>query len=401
MGNIIMILLTSCAMVIVGFVAAQELEQQTDAPTLSLVPTSSLAPTSSMKPTNLPTTRSPTETASISPTTPPPTSSPTQDRLVRDFLDSKRELIDQSVLVSYNGSSGQSYSSTQYTINALMKSIHLMAIDGFGAEFKFNLWEGDGTRYIYGLVNLAAFLANCMVEAIEDDTCDELNWQETSGRYAISNSCGQEGRSYEDENCASGTLEFLSCDVDTNMQVTAVSRGTKVNAPPPLTCQRGSGEGYFAGYWDASSGREVTNTEFPNPAGRTDTEGMYIVHYAGSIVPNWCFVKCVLTSITLNYLHLGCCWWGRGALLTRGVCSIGKMNYYLGKKGADLGRSVLYPTIDFCSFPESTCASVFSEELRWNSAFFEWAERVQRYILRWNSQSRIGVSLLRLHCLYL
>ena len=141
----------------VCLVAAQELEQQpTDAPTSS----STKSP-----PTSSPIRK--TSSPSISPTTPPPTTSPTQDRLVRDFLDSKRELIDQRVLVSYDRSSGQSYSSTQYTINALMKSIHLMAIDGFGADFKFDLWEGDGTRYIHGLVNLAAFLANCMVEAIE------------------------------------------------------------------------------------------------------------------------------------------------------------------------------------------------------------------------------------------
>ena len=67
------------------------------------------------------------------------------------------------------------------------------------------------------------------------------------------------------------------------------------------------------------------------------------------------------------------------------------MNYYLGKLGADLGRFVLYPTVDFCRYPESTCASVYSEELRWNSALFEWAERVQRYEANgWNFEYQLA-----------
>ena len=44
-----------------------------------------------------------------------------------------------------------------------------------------------------------------------------------------------------------------------------------------------------------------------------------------------------------------------------------------------MGRSTLYPNIDFCKYPESTCANAQSEQLRWTTALFEWAERVQRY----------------------
>ena len=210
------------------------------------------------------------------PTSPPPTSSPTQDRLVRDYIQSKKTLIETRILVSYHRSFGQAYSSKskQYTYNQLMKSLQTMAIDGFGADFQFNVWEGDGDRYIQGLINLSAFLANAMVESIEDDTCDELNWQQMGDKkYPISNSCGQEGRNYEDENCSLGTKEFLSCDVSKSMQVTAVNSGTQVNAPPPFTCQQGTSEGNFAGYWDANAGRSVTNAEFANAFGRTDTQG--------------------------------------------------------------------------------------------------------------------------------
>ena len=112
-----------------------------------------------------------------------------------------------------------------------------------------------------------------MVESIEDDTCDELNWQKFEGKFPISNSCGQEGRSYQDENCVLGTTEFLSCDVDADMQINAVTSGSQERAPPPLKCHPGTGKGNYAGYYDTSSGREVMGAEYVNVAGRTDVEG--------------------------------------------------------------------------------------------------------------------------------
>jgi len=270
---------------------------------------------------------------------------------VLNNIENKKETIESFVLVSYNKASGVSYPSTRYTFNGLIQSLQIMGVDGFGADFKFRLWEGANERWndewMYGLVNVAAFLANSMVEAIEDDTCDELNWQDFEGKYAISNSCGQEGRSYEDENCALGTTEFLSCDVDPSMQVTAVDRGTQLKGSPSFKCQPGTGEDNFAGYFDSYNGRQVRNVEYANVAGRTDIEG--------------------------------CCFWGRGALLTRGICSSGKQNYYLGKRGAELGRSTIYPTIDFCRYPEIACTSSYGEQLRWTIALFEWSEKVQRY----------------------
>ena len=39
----------------------------------------------------------------------------------------------------------------------------------------------------------------------------------------------------------------------------------------------------------------------------------------------------------------------------------------------------MYPTIDFCKFPEATCTSSNGEHLRWTTGLFEWAERIQRY----------------------
>ena len=193
--------------------------------------------------------------------------------IVIPYIEAKKDLIEKLILISYNGATGLQFQSTQYTYNGLLKSLQIMGVDGFGADFKFNLWEGNTEKWVNGLVNLAAFLANAMVESIEDDTCDELNWQKFEGKHAISNSCGQEGRSYEDDNCVLGTTEFMSCDVDPNMYVTAVTSGSQLRAPPPLKCKPGNGEDNHAGYWDFSSGRQVTNAPWANVAGRTDIEG--------------------------------------------------------------------------------------------------------------------------------
>lgn len=131
------------------------------------------------------------------------------------------------------------------------------------------------------------------------------------------------------------------------MEVTAISTLNKVRAPPPMECRPGSGPDFYSGYWDTTSGTEIKRTPYANTAGRIDVEG--------------------------------CCYWGRGVLLTRGACNIGKLNYYLGARAAREGRESLYPNIDFCVDPEATCASSAAEDLRWTTAFFEWAERVQRY----------------------
>lgn len=150
-----------------------------------------------------------------------------------------------------------------------------MGIDGFGYDFKFLLNEGNAAKYQYGIVNLGAFLAQAMVESIMYDACDELNWEEVAGRYAISNACGQEGRSYQDEACSVGTEEtdVYTCQVVIDMEITAISSGNGVRAPPPLSCQAGSGEGSYSGYWDVSTGIEIADIPYSNANGRTDTEG--------------------------------------------------------------------------------------------------------------------------------
>ena len=253
-----------------------------------------------------------------------------------------QSLLEKYVFISYT-SAGIAYPSVRYTYDGFVKALTLMSVKASIPDYQFFLGNDDPNEAIYGLVNLGAFLANSMVETIQYDTCDELNWQAVAGRYAISNSCGQQGRSYQDEVCETN----YSCPVDTEMKTTAVDSGKGARDPPPFTCRPGSGIGYYSGYWATSTGSEITDTPYASVSGRTDVEG--------------------------------CCWWGRGALLTRNVCNIGKINYFLGSKAAEDGRESLYPNTNFCKFPEAICSSTFSDEMVWSVAMFEWADRVQRY----------------------
>ena len=75
----------------------------------------------------------------------------------------------------------------------------------------------------------------------------------------------------------------------------------------------------------------------------------------------------------------GCCWWGRGVIQTTGVCNYGKLNYYLGAKAAQDGRSSRYPNIDFCKTPGKICGDPNYPELKWIAGFFYWMESVQSY----------------------
>jgi len=176
----------------------------TESPTLSpsKSPTTSPTVTPTQSPTHSPTqspttspTTSPTKSPTNSPTTSPtisPTQTPTIANLSMSFLISKRAEIEDKILI-VKTQSGLSYPSVRYTFDMMIQSLEKMGQGGYGGEFEFYLGGGQIDLYFYGLVNFAAFLANAMVESISNDTCDELNIQQVAGKYAISNSCGQEG----------------------------------------------------------------------------------------------------------------------------------------------------------------------------------------------------------------
>ena len=317
------------------------------------MPTTSPSDSPSSTPSAMP-SGSPTITDSISPSASPSSSPTDSDFFAGLETQDMKQKIESTVLQSYTPTGGIAYPSTKYLYDGLISSLKEMAIDGIqsdGREFKF--WIGsDERRKDYGRTNVAAFLAMAMTETIAYDTCDEFNSDEVAGRYAISNSCGQNSRSYQDEVCTNSQEVDMSCPVDMNMNVVSSGYSTNVmgRAPPPFSCKPKEDEMDYAGYWDSVTGASSL-TAYSNALGRTDLEG--------------------------------CCWWGRGALLTRGVCNIGKLNYYLGRRASVERGEGRFPAIDFCAFREATCATEIGQEnaegLLWITGMFEWIERIQSY----------------------
>jgi len=194
---------------------------------------------------------------------------------------------------------------------------------------------------------------------------------QVNGFYPISNSCGQLGQNYQDYTCPAGQ-ESMACPVDTSMIIVASTNPGWYGAPPPLRC----GPTFFfptTGYWDYTyvcnqpnatppesctayeghrAGKEYRDTAFANQYGRTDIEG--------------------------------CCWWGRGAIQTTGPCNMGRLNYYIGKGGADNGMTTAYPSVDICSDPGQICSSVEFPELKWVAGLFYWIDQLQAYNSGWD-----------------
>lgn len=166
-----------------------------------------------------------------------------------------------------------------------------------------------------------------------------------AGQLAMSNSCGQYGRNDQDEICM-GKDRSMTCNVDLNATMTAVSLFKNGNSTPPaFQCRPKVGSDDFSGYWNSKTD-EVTISSYANRYGRTD--------------------------------YQGCCWWGRGVLMTRGPCSFGRINAYMGVNAVTMGYVNFYD-VDFCIYPEVVCNSPYSHDLRWAVGFFEWIYRIQSY----------------------
>jgi len=308
-------------------------------------PTPSPTPPPSSRPT-----RTPKPTRTRQPTTPRPTPMPlsTYQRF-RTYLVEREDMI-KSIVLQSNGKP-----STAYTFPDFINSLDI-AIFQFPADKAFFVGEGTNERHPklsgveYGLVNIALFMSNAMQEGIRIDSCDEWNtdfmFDDLREKYPLSNACGQYGRSYEDEGCHA--MEPFQCALDRDMEITAVSSSADVNAPA-FTCRPRMFNGMkeiFPGYYDAADD-VVKQSAYSNTLGRTDIEG--------------------------------CCYWGRGVMLTRGRCSVGKLDKYIGQGAVDRGVYV-YPDIDFCTNPEIICTHEKTNELRWVLGMLEWSDRVQSYV---------------------
>ena len=250
-------------------------------------PMPSPAPTDEPTP-GVPTTDEPTEVA-LPTELPTFTARPTaiQGRPPPEAVDDMEIKVEVSkarfsdLLLRSEHPSGELWPSYLYTSRGFQQALRKMT-SGVGPGEKNFFYVGDGfsvNSLEYGLVNIAAFVAEGITQAIYHDACDENSYEMVNFRYPISNSCGQDGQSYQDDVCLDDE-EGMECQVDPTMEIRGVTHARWVGAPPPLYCGDRS-----VGYWDHITGLEEHDPPYKNKRGRTDIKG--------------------------------CCWWGRGGQFIR------------------------------------------------------------------------------------
>jgi len=289
-----------------------------------------------------------------------------------------------------------------YSWADMTTAVHAMASRGVGSA---KLWIGDGGNDpVYGLVNIAAFLAQCMKETIQYDACDENNWSdgrtvaEAGGTiYAGTSACGQLKQSYQNYECSAEENALaggqMSCDVDPNMEFRATTRAEWYGAPSFMFCAPKS-KIPKAPRWNFGGWCPAGGEKFDGPNVDLDAYFAYVNQggtcqdYEGQAAGGWEFCNgqgCANPAAPLFGQPVGrtdlegCCWWGRGVIQTTGVCNFGKMNYYLGSRAAAEGRDALFPQIDFCRNPNAICEAGGPPELKWIAGFFYWLNAVQTY----------------------
>lgn len=244
------------------------------------VPTPMPSPVPTDEPTpGVPTTETPTM---LDPPTEEPTvtSRPTSlqgrppDEAV-DEMDNKLVISDTrfaELLLRSEHPSGEIWPSYLYTWTGFQTALKKMTTGvGPGEKNYFYIGDGYSSRSLeYGLVNIAAFVAQGVTQSIYYDACDENSWEQVNFRYPIANSCGQEGKSYQDDVCAADEESEvgMECEVDPKMEVQGVTHARWVGAPPPMYCGDRS-----VGYWDHISGLEENDPPFKNAADRSDVKG--------------------------------------------------------------------------------------------------------------------------------
>jgi len=330
------------------------------------------------KPSPKPPTKNPTNPPQIA--LPPSTTSievPSQELIatVGSILVAAEYGISNDVLVSIDVMTKEESPTQLYQYSGLINALGVISKGDMGSSY-FYLGPNDNIDGVsYGLANVALFIAQAAVETVQFGVCDEISWEkDVFGNYPISNSCGQ-GRfagasmvSYEDSNQCAENEAFMACEADVDMTAVAETRAIFAGAPPPLECFPSTTNERFTGAWNPSLGC----SDCSSYGGQT----------MGNIDP-----LSIPTANSFGTSHVeGCCWWGRGVFPrgSAGTCMIGRLNYYLGKRAFDEGRSsVRYKEIDFCKDPSAICRGHYEDndanaEIRWLMGMLYWT-KVQAY----------------------
>jgi hypothetical protein len=293
-------------------------------------------------------------------------------------------------------------SSTIYRWEDMLDAIQIIL--GFD---KYKLWDG-GSNATYGLVNIAAFLAQAMAEGISANTCNELNSRhpheaERSGgaAYPAAAACGQGKELYQDKGCTDEDEDAsLSCLVNPNMIQRAVITPGWADAPPGFFCAprillprapKWVTNGPQCAPSSPIRPQNLTNyIEYVNRGGRCRD-------YRGIIAAGWLFDNGCENNHCAGPTGRtdveGCCWWGRGVLLTSGVCILGKLNHYMKKitnrDDLHLPNSIKLPEYDLCGNPDAVCDKKVGPWLKWLLGLFHYVSEVQNYSGDWDYKAAL------------
>lgn len=300
--------------------------------------------------------------------------------------------------------------STLYRWPDMVNAVELMATRGVGSS---RLWLGDASNYVYGLVNVAAFLAQAMQETIQYNACDENNWSDKAvvaeaggSTYSSTAACGQLHQSYQHYTCSADEDALaggrMACEVDPDMELRASTQAGWYGAPSKLFCAPRA-RVPKAPRWDYSSPWCAPDGGWGHvdPFADNVDLGTYFAYvnsggsckdYNGIKTGGWSFSgegcrdgacpgsPAPLFGVAQGRTDLeGCCWWGRGVIQTTGVCNFGKLNYYIGRRAASEGRDSLFPSVDFCRNPGAICDASGPPELKWVAGLFFWMNAVEPY----------------------
>ena len=139
---------------------------------------------------------------------------------VESILESHIDILDNAILV-YETPEMDWKPSPVYQSRDMIEAIRTMATEGIANKF-FYTGDDSDNGHVYGLVNVATFLAQAMKETIKYNACDENSWDAVGGGYPLSNACGQLGQSYQDYHCSEAE-KHMECPVDKNMEITATT----------------------------------------------------------------------------------------------------------------------------------------------------------------------------------
>ena len=112
---------------------------------------------------------------------------------IEAILSAGEAALNQSVFI-YQTPDQQWLPSDVFTLPSFVEGLRVMYEDGIANKYFYMGTEGSASEsHMYGVVNIAAFLAQVMKESLQYNACDENNWDLVSAEIREDTSCYVDG----------------------------------------------------------------------------------------------------------------------------------------------------------------------------------------------------------------